>query len=110
MKKIFAANITVIGDSSYLLGFYSDYLQQWRQHSLSFGVQEVYHLAELYDTTFWCALCTPSLDCLPYYPVPSWPLVYNLCRSHLRRDKGKCLYIHLFFLLFPTPLGSLVPG
>lgn len=27
MKKIFAANITVIGDSSYLLGFYSDYLQ-----------------------------------------------------------------------------------
>ena len=23
MKKIFAANITVIGDSSYLLGFYS---------------------------------------------------------------------------------------
>ena len=27
MKKFFAANITVIGDSIYLLGFYSDYLQ-----------------------------------------------------------------------------------
>ena len=67
MKKIFAANITVIGDSSYLdlLGFYSDFYNQWRQHSLYFGVQEVYHLAQLYDTTFWSALCTPSLDCLP---------------------------------------------
>lgn len=66
MKKLFAANITVIGDSSYLLGFYSDYLQPMETTLFVFwSTRSVpLYIAQLYDTTFLSALCTPSLDCL----------------------------------------------